>query len=226
MKLGLPKFPKVAGTVDEFDDWETELRKKYPVRYAVAEAISLCFKPLRTAKRKLNNAYWWVQYRVNPKHKYTTIKLKKLEPGYYDEDALLFYAMFEIFETFMKRQLTDPQIVWEYDEGCFPDWMLEDDLEGVKKEIKSRNDRWKEMKDIYDWWVDVYPNRESTLPEYPTLPKEWGALACLGRKYDDEKEMIEYKRIINIHIKAEDEWEKEDEEMMIRLVKIQSSLWD
>jgi len=225
--MGLPKFPKVAGTMKEFRDWDLKLSKEYPIRYAIAEAITWAiFRPLRSAKWKINNAYWWVQYRINPKHKFTTIKLKKLKPGYYDPDALIFYAMFEIFEGFMKRQLTDPQIVWEYNESHFTDWMIEDDPEGVQREIESRNALWKEMNEIYDWWVNVYPNRESTLPDYPSLPKEWGNMAVLNEDFDDKEEMIEHKRIMDIHFKAEEDWLNEDDEMMVRLSKINRHLSD
>ncbi len=225
-KLGLPKFPKSAGTVKEFRDWEKKLKNEYPIRYVIGEAANLFFQPFRHTKWKLKHAYWWVQYRVNPKHNYRTIKIKRLDPGYYDEDTLLFYAMFEIFETFMKRQLTNPQIVWEYDKSHYPDWMIEDDPEGIQKDIDSHNTRWKEMNEIYNWWVNVYPKREETLPEYPELPKEWGMMAALNEDFDDTEEIKEYKRVGDIHWKAEEDWHKEDEEMMIRLVKIQSSLWD
>jgi len=225
-KLGLPKFPKSAGTIKEFRDWEKKLESEYPKRYAIGDAINRFLQPFRTAKWKLKNAYWWVQYRVNPKHNYTTIKLKKLDPGYYDPDAIMFYAMFEIFEEFMKRQLTEPYIVWEYDESHFPEWMVEDDPEGVKKEIEWRNTLWKEMNDIYNWWVNVYPNRESTLPEYPTIPKEWGSMAVLNEDFDNEEVMIEYKKVINTHLNMEEDWHNEDDEMMIRLVKINRHLSD
>ena len=225
-KLGLPKFPKSTGTVKEFRDWELQLKKEYPVRYAIGEAINLCGRPARTAKWNLRNAYWWVQYRVNPKHKYTTIKLKRLDPGYYDEDSLLFYAMFEIFENFMKRQLTNPQVIWEYDEDCFPKWQVEEDLEGIQKEIASHNADWKEMNEIYNWWVNVYPKREETLPEYPELPKEWGTLSVINEDFDGKKQMKKWKGVNAAHFKAEEDWRKEDQEMMIRLVKIHSLLWD
>ncbi|KKL95245.1 hypothetical protein LCGC14_1856510, partial [marine sediment metagenome] len=205
-KLGLPKFPKVTGTIKEFRDWDKKLESEYPIRYAIGKIIKLFFQPLRAGKRKLKNAYWWVQYRVNPKHKYTTIKLKYLDPGYYDPETLLFYSMFEIFEEFMKTQLTDSHVKWVLTKDDFEEWMIEDDLASVEKEIKSRNDRWKEMNAIYDWWINVYPNRESTLPKYPTLPKEWGSLCVLNEDYEDTKEMKEWKKINKICFEAEDDW--------------------
>ena len=222
-KLGLPKFPKSAGTIKEFRDWEKKLESEYPIRYAIGESINLFFRPLRTAKRKLKNAYWWVQYRVNPKHKYTTIKLKRLDPGYHDPDILLFYSMFEIFEGFMKTQLTDSHVKWVLTKDDFEEWWEEKDVE---KEMKKRNDLWDEMNTIYDWWINVYPNREGTLPEYPKIPKEWGLMAVFNEDFDDEEIMIEYKKIIKIHLKMEEDWNKEDEEMMHRLIKIHSNLWD
>ncbi len=226
-RLGLPVFPKVAGTIKEFSDWRKKLTAEYPIRYKIITARKNLYKRLiLLPKIRLKDAYWWVQYRVNPKHKYTTIKLKRLDPGYHDPETLLFYSMFEIFEEFMKTQLADSHVKWVLTKDDFEKWMIEDDPKSVEKEIKSRNDLWDEMNAIYDWWIDVYPNREDTLPEYPTLPKEWGLLSVFNEDFDDEEIMIEYKRVIKIHLEMEEGWNKEDEEMMIRLVKIHANLWD
>ena len=219
MKLGLPKFPKVAGTAKDFRDWDLKLKKEYPTRYAIAEGIDLFFRPIRTLKRRLKDGYWWVKYRITPKHKYTTIKLKRLDPGYYDADKLLMYFMFEIFEDFMKRQLTNPIHVWEY--------TLEDfehvDEDEAQKEVDVRNATWAEMNKIYDWWIER-PNR--VRPKFPKLPKEWGALSVLNEDFEEEEKMKEWDKVRLQRIALDEQWDKEDEDMMIRLIKIRSVLWD
>ncbi len=194
-KLGLPKFPKPAGTIEEFRNWEKKLKTKYPTRYAIGEAIERFFGPFRVAKRKCKTAYWALQHRFNPKHRYHIVNTK-LPPGYHEVETRMFYAMFQLFAEFMEFQLKTPHVVWEYDKSAFEDWMIEDDLEGVEKEIESRNKMWKEMNDLYTWWTVTYPKLE--------------------KDFDESSFTIE----------AEEEFEKEVEEMMIRLVKIRRTLWD
>lgn len=171
---------------------------------------------------RLRDAWWWVKYRVIPKHKYTTIKLKRLKPGYYDPDTLILYTMFEIFEEFMERQLTNPQLVWEYAEEHYPEWM---DPYEIEKDIAHRNQLWEEMNELYNWWV-ARPQRVETLPVYPTLPKEWGPCAVFNEDYADEPLVKQWQQISDIRLATEEAWNKEDIEMMIRLAKIINNLWD
>ena len=227
LNLGLPKLPGRAHTIKQSRDWDLKLEREYPKRYKIKKFLeNIEHKIYWSFEYRIKHTYWNLQHRFNPRHKYTTIKLKRLEPGFYDTDTLIFYAMFEIFEKFMKKQLTDPIIVWEYNEECFPEWQVEEDPEGVKKEIKSRNDLWKEMNEIYEWWTNIYPNRESTLKELPTIPKEWGGLAMLNEDFHDEPIMKEWRKVADTHFETEQEWNKEDVDMMVRLSKIHNDLWD
>jgi len=175
---------------------------------------------------KIKDAYWWIQHRFNPKHQYNVIRLKRLKRGYYDPDTQLFYAMFEVFEDFMKIQLKDPHVVWEYSEEDFPEFMVTEEPESVKREIESRNTRWKEMNEIYDWWVNDYQTREDNLENLPTLPSSWGRLGFLKDEYKDTEEKKEWDRVCKVHYEKEEEWRKKDKEMMHRLVDIHESLWD
>lgn len=47
--------------------------------------------------------------------------------------------------------------------------------------------------------------------------------------FDDDKredsDIIEYRRILDLYSKAKEEWDQEDEEMFIRLIKIRRYLW-
>jgi hypothetical protein len=227
LRLGLPPFPKTAGSAKEFRDWDLKLEREYPIRYKIRKVIKEIKYQIKRPIWALDRAYWWVQYRVNPKYKHTTIKLKRLDPGYYDPSTLLLYASFEIFEKFMKHQLSDKCFVqWEWDEKCFQDWEWEEYPEKCKEMIEERNKLWKEMNELYDWWVNIYPNRESTLPDFPELPKKWGFLSVVNEDFKDTEEIKEWRRIADIHNKAEVDWDKEDEEMLVRLMKIHNNLWD
>ena len=87
----------------------------------------------------------------------------------------------------------------------------------------------REILAIYTWWKEVYPNRPD-----PYDVSGWTKICARRREqYPDEilpedqtkKEKSESKKAIDTLHKLEAEYQKEDESMMIRLIKIRESLW-
>ena len=89
----------------------------------------------------------------------------------------------------------------------------------------------KEIKELYVWWTTVYPNRPEPMDasgwsehcdamrvKYPSS----SFFSLTGKDSDDKKASDKaHKRLQEI----EAAYEKEDEEMLIRLIKIRDSLW-
>ena len=91
-------------------------------------------------------------------------------------------------------------------------------------------ERAKELKELYVWWTTVYPNRPD-----PYDASGWSAL-CERRRLthaDDgimftdrtPAEMKESRKALDLSNKIERAYDKEDEAMMIRLIKIRDALW-
>jgi hypothetical protein len=92
--------------------------------------------------------------------------------------------------------------------------------------------RAKEIKELYLWWTTVYPNRPD-----PHDASGWSEYCDLLRKESgDENRWIGIqsknpeteklgKKALKLTSKIEAAYEKEDTEMMIRLIKIRDSLW-
>lgn len=86
----------------------------------------------------------------------------------------------------------------------------------------------KEVLELYRWWKEVYPNRPD-----PHDASGWSALCEKRREthqdfiWEDKtkKERNETKKALDLCRKIEDNYHKEDERMMIRLIKIRRSLW-
>ena len=82
---------------------------------------------------------------------------------------------------------------------------------------------------LYKWWKEVYPNRPD-----PHDVSGWSEI-CERRRAKDpdnflgedetEHEQKETRKSLNIANHIEEEYRKEDEVMMIRLIKIRESLW-
>jgi hypothetical protein len=81
---------------------------------------------------------------------------------------------------------------------------------------------------LYKWWTEVYPNRPdphdaSGWSEYCDRKREQGG-HFLAETKDPELRAFGDKALERTR-EIEEAYEKEDEEMLIRLIKIRNSLW-
>lgn len=100
---------------------------------------------------------WWIKHRTTDK--YHIVKLG-LPPGYYDIDHRMLYACFALLVEFVE---------YEYNNA---DWEWDEEHQKVGKEIKE----------LYNWWTNIRPNRE--------------ILPCYGTEYVDDD--IQLVRLIKI----------------------------
>lgn len=87
----------------------------------------------------------------------------------------------------------------------------------------------KEIKELYIWWTTVYPNRPdpydaSGWTEYCEKARELNGGKFFGSKSTPELKKMSDKSHKLLQ-KIEAAYKKEDEQMMIRLIKIRDSLW-
>ncbi len=203
MKWKIPG-PKYA-TIEEWEEWKEWAKKAHPIRFFFQENVRGWF---RVKAMTLRDIKWWFIHRLVPKHRYHVIKPKTLTPNYYDPRTLILHSCMHLLTDYVDNS---NHIHWE----------------GTPEHKKARE----EMMLIYNWWKKSYPKRESTfingspLPKYPDLPKEWGFMAVINSKYENEPVMKEWKKIARIHDKSEQEWNKQTEEMLIRLMKLRQHLW-
>jgi hypothetical protein len=85
----------------------------------------------------------------------------------------------------------------------------------------------KEIKTLYLWWTEVYPNRPD-----PYDVSGWSAYCDEKRKRgidvletDPLENKEESRRLLNTLHDLEAKYEAEDEEMLIRLIKVRNGLW-
>jgi hypothetical protein len=85
---------------------------------------------------------------------------------------------------------------------------------------------------LYKWWTEVYPRRPdphdaSGWSEYCELRRqeEGEGMRWIGVDSKNPETRKLGKKSLDLSYKIEQQYEKEDEAMMIRLIKIRSSLW-
>ena len=90
--------------------------------------------------------------------------------------------------------------------------------------------RAKEIKELYTWWTVTYPNRPdpheaSGWSEYCDRLREERGDHWFGMQSKTPETEDMGKRALKLCTEIEEAYDKEDEEMMIRLIKIRDSLW-
>ena len=83
---------------------------------------------------------------------------------------------------------------------------------------------WKEMNELIRWYKEVYPNREAELDKERPEPRI-SFKKMMGHENDDDPEVIEYRKYLNLRMEVENQWVEEDEAMLIRAIKLRPFLW-
>jgi hypothetical protein len=205
-----------------WSEWETKTRQNAPFGYWLTETV-----PDFTTQY-ISPFFTWpgkVRRYIRNRWVYKMHYLKTgLTPGkYYDYDYRLLHGVMESMAEFVEteKSWTDEQ----WNGGADPaaalrvlDWEI-----GLGEESPYQSAAAKELKEIYLWWKNVRPNRPD-----PMDASGWSAL-CDSKdfmiRHASEEAHEETKAILDLCYKIEEEQNREDEEYLIRLMKIRSSLW-
>ena len=207
------KFDKpIALTLDEWDEWDAKTKKKYPIKWFFLETIPgfinkhIIWKYDHIIFQKL---YWGFIYRFVPKHQYHIIRPSTLEPGYHNEYDLILHSSFHILVEFME---------FEQEHGCI-NWQA----------TKEHSEFWDEANRLIYWWKHIRTVRSDWMDRdypFPDGPKGSDNVWVLRDKYQDTIEYKNWSKIADIQRKMEEQFEKDDENYLIRLMKIRMFLWN
>lgn len=163
----------------------------------------------------IRDLWWGVLHRTTKR--FNIVKLNRLSPDYYDVDLRMLHANFQLLQDFVEKEKPFDQINWESDEQH----------SHVAKEIKS----------LYCWWTGEYPARklcvDSLKPdERPHGLELWsqdssGAGMAFGSR---EAKLLQlsypkYEAAVQLDQELEEQWMLEEEENLVRLMRIRRYLW-
>lgn len=173
--LKLPKYPSslpVRGFCKPgaytWEDFHEEMKKKYPIRYFLAEEIpSWCS---RNIKNKIENGRYWLKSNIIKKYHLIDIRNSVYKWGYIDPDYQVLYACFSILEKFVNQANIQGQII-----------SIENDILKIKDEdeilfLSNQLESYYKIIEIYNWWKNEYlPNaniEKSDVPEWKRKENE------------------------------------------------------
>ena len=181
-----------------WEEFDNKQREKYPIRFFLFDKIPEEFGHITY---RLNRYIWNIKHRICPRHRYHVIKTS-LRPGYYDPTTLILYGTMDLVKQFVEG--TKDTIAWDGDE--------------------HHAAAWAELQEIYDWWVNKYPNREKELPDFPDVDFKW-IIGEEAEEHKEEPEVKEWRRVSDLYREAEITWAKQEEEMLTRVIKVREFLW-
>lgn len=226
------KKPAALG-FDEWDGWRDEVKSNRPIRYFIAEEVldflqDVVYFPMdayRSVRAYLDNRFV---------HKTHCLKTD-LEPGRFHElgDRFL-HGLFNELKEFVEVDLGMMHSAWRKGEfkprrGRCPEagvahleWAMAlklDEGHGVRKKDKNYKKPTRqavaaaEMMELYRWW--------ESRPSRPDPAEVSGFRDLVDEKVGSKKSRAAYRRMEAI----ENKYRKEDDRMIVRLVRIRDDLW-
>lgn len=218
---------------------------RYWFRYNFRNTVIL---PIKWKYENISN---WVRYRTYDKHHVVNTGLR---PDYHSVSKIILHSNFNILKDFVeveqawhiwcfsderrnKKTWIQRWLPW-YFRHAFrrPElgiehlkWAatLDDPLLPLHERCDHQAAAAREIFALYDWWVNKRPARiEINIPSLRKNSGKEDLLDFLDTDFDRTTPVYrDYQIALEKQAKLEEVWENEDEEMLIRLMKIRNHLW-
>ena len=221
----------------EWDDWHNEAKKKYPTRYWLAEKG---LKKLQDFVMFPSDLYHTIKIYIQNRWIDQTHVLKTgLKPGeYYEFDYKVLHGLFNELSDYVEIELAttsryDKSKKYKFVNGRSREagldhlnWassLVYNEDYGTSKEDKHYGEMTpqalsaQKVKELYLWWKDIRPNRPD--------PHEVYKFKDFEDEHFSSKISKEYKKALSSIEKTEKQYDKEDTEKLIELIKIRREIW-
>lgn len=227
--------------------FKKEFKEKAPIRWWFKETLR--YSIMLPLLWKIEKAQDWFRYRTYDRYHVCSTGLP---PAYYGVDEQMLHVNFNILKNFVEVEQAWHTYMWSderkppnFFERFVPfyryvrpfrsrewglrylDWAatLDDPALPPQERCDHQAAAAREIRTLYLWWVDQRPARkEFEHKEYSD--QGLGTLACLDDDFNrTAADFLEHSQVMEKNAKLREDWEAEDTEMLIRLVKIRQSLW-
>ena len=230
-----------AATMKEWREWQEMAKSKHPIRFWIVEEgfDHIKYFVMWPINRLYNIKYYIVNRFITKTHTLQS-HLKKGE--YWDLDTRMLHCMFDELVNFVEIDKAWMRVMWGDRDIKAPKWAAgwfrtrtwRSPVAGVEylrwEQTLTNSDgtpseqaiNATELEELYVWWKHTRHSRPEPMDvsgwnEYCDIFRGFGMLE--RDVTEDEMKMIQH---IN---ELENQYNQEDTEMLIRLVKIRGSLW-
>jgi hypothetical protein len=237
---------------DEWDSWHEKTKNERPFAYFIMETVPDKFDDVVGFFTKpVNDLRYAIRVRIFDR--YHVIKTG-LKPGYQDCDTRMMHGMFNMLIDFVEVEKAWMHVAFDKEEQKkrkHPWWSMgltrfkafrdpDSGIDYLKWEMKlddpslsqdeqspSQAQAAREIWQIYHWWKYVRPVRPD--PYDASGWSEWchkiGYREMFRNRDRDPDEVAREKEILDRTHEIARAYDQEDEDMLIRLVKIRKNLW-
>lgn len=187
---------------------------------------------------RIKKALDWIAFRTT--RRYNVLKIRELPPNYWDKDTILLYAVMQLVVDFVEiecafMELDVPYTLRQKINFKLP-WFLRSDevyrnrelglqhlkmLEETYQDmLVNPSDAPKAIREVYLWWKDVRPYRKDPGDEsgFNQYMKE-----CESTQTKKSKAQID--KLLKRSMQIEARHEKEDTEMLNKVIKYRGFMW-
>jgi len=238
-----------CGTGDEWSQWKKSAKEKHPIRFWIAEeGLDILQDIVFWIPDKLYSVKYYIVNRWIDQSHALVAHPKHIKPGQWrDLDFRILFCLFDELVDFVEVEKAYSNYRWDSSKLRQLKWWqggkwrtrtwrnAEAGLEQLKWECELEDDgsstaqakAAKEIVELYKWWTEVYPNRPD-----PMEASGWSAY-CDDKESrgigfmqtDPEEDKWDRDAMHDKIRKLEEEYEAEDTEMLIRLIKVRGYLW-
>lgn len=240
--------------IGKWHEWDEDAKTNHPVRYWLAEeGLDKLQTFISWPTDRINDVRYWLNNRFVAHTHSLTSKLKRGQ--YHELDTRILHCLFDELVNFVEVELAWSHVCWDEEarkkyklpfwrKQWYTRWFLEwrnrqAGLDHLAWEMSLMTDdgkstyqakRAKEVYELYFWWTTVRPSRLDPMEASgwivycDKMSKKYGPglVSWNDRTKDERKESNVLHKKLD---KMEKDYDKEDDEMLIKLIKIRKGLW-
>jgi hypothetical protein len=229
--------------------FEKEYKEKAPIRHWIAKDLRR--KIVLPIKWKFTHVADWVRFRTYDR--YHVLKTG-LRPGYFGAQHQMLHVNFNLLKDFVEIEQSWHNYICDEETRfkmtwfekhmpfyfvLFPfhnpslgvahlEWAATLDDPALPPHEQSPNQAVsaREILALYTWWVRDRPARkELVAPAYSNQGLD-DVMACFDEDFDrDAEDFVAHQSAMEDARTQSDQWDLEDDEMLIRLIKVRKELW-
>lgn len=195
----------------------------YLIRYKQAkEYISNRWDQFKTF---LENTKFWFFYRLHPGHRYHMINTH-LGYDYHEIDDRMLHGMFSLLVEYVEVELAH---MWSmhsevHSKRAAGLAYLDSQISDI---LMEEGDAWtyREIRELYLWWVDERPDR---MDPFELIADDFTKTIAVHGTLFSDKDSPEHKELDRASQQADEletSYHMQDQEQLIRLIRIRRSLW-
>lgn len=221
--------------------FEKEFKSVAPVRYWITHTLK--YSVLMPIKWKYDNISLWVSHRTTSRYH---IMDTGLPPGYYNISEQILHASFNSLKDFVEvdlalrehwcskskkswceKHMPFYRIVYPFRNPLLGithlEWemTLDDPTLPAYERSPEQAKHAREVMALYKWWTETRPARIEPIIRYPSND----FFDIFDPIFRNSQEYKLYRSDIKKSTKIKASWDKEDDAMLIRLMKIRHGLW-